>query len=1135
VFDEGHNGLVVKPMSVTATGRLFLWELSCGVQISKQLTYDNIISPDGSIADLPLALTLNSAGLDVVMTPKAWTVVDGLMRRAKRFFAPYEFRVPEQFKDLSTGMTVDAVQGPYADEIYASEIKRTMKRLAELDLLEDPERPDKFSLYKFQAEDVCRLALKRRAYLGHEMGLGKAQPLTARVLTPNGWTTMGKIHIGDEVIGANGKPTKVVGTFPQGIRQIYRVTFNDGSSTECDENHIWAVNTAVRRNRGNDFQTMSLKEIMAKGLMRGRDIYLHYIPIVAPVEFPKSDLPLDPYLLGALIGDGCLKNSSGFSTADEEMLTLLRERLPKEATLVRRAKYDWGIVFNPGHKKARRNNPITDVIRSLGLNVCSKDKFIPETYKTACVEDRLEMLRGLMDTDGHVRPKDNHLEITTASEQLAKDIRDLVCSLGGVAFLKLKTIKQYPLNVYYRLTIIMPEGMNPFRLTRKAEAYHPRVKYQPVRYIKRIEKLDAAPAQCIKVEAENGLYVTDDYIVTHNTIIAVATARVLDNRFVLVVAPAAAIGTMVSGWRHEIARQGVPEENIHLIEKPEDLPTDKSQYPDNGEKHFFLVDYTTLSKDKTEWNSFPCPKCHSTVPAENKGVCKDAVHDYRTAGGHYVENFSKLTCCPICLDKAYRANGCKELDRPSLDKLAKFWTGNYCDPHEGGCGFRAKVRVLPVGRAKHGFVKANPVWKYVTKGMFGTMFVDESHMIRNIASKRSLAVQMLRGIRNVYIMTGTLMANYVSDTFWQLHRLCPCGLFPIGGKYENYLSYDAESSKQTYGSKLGYDGFVKRFEGGTVVQGRGRSKVTRIAEPAAFWRMMSCFMVRRRAEDPEVEGVIQLPPAAMHHEFIEMDSSHKAIYGLSTGEFRNQIQTMIASNAGAAYGAGPTTISASALLPVNEADIKMKLHQLRLMAVCPDQDPAYGESMTTKDARMLELVKGQMNHPDGRLHKTVIFTIFVDHMTRLARLFKDEGIPALVVGGGMGKYEKWMAVDSWRTTDESAVLISTIKTFGTAVNLTPLSEDFDCDMVVFGAPEWSPGPMEQAWKRVHRIGQRSPMNVHYLYHADTIEQYIDELVQAKLKVINAAIDRRNYERDGDVANISAHDIALRVLGGGGGN
>lgn len=605
------------------------------------------------------------------------------------------------------------------------------------------------------------------------------------------------------------------------------------------------------------------------------------------------------------------------------------------------------------------------------------------------------------------------------------------------------------------------------------------------------------------------------------TCMAVALGLCVTKGNILVVAPAAAIGSFSSGWRHEIHRCGVPKENIHLLEKPEDLPDPNKSYEANEYPHFFLVDYTTLSKEKIKFASYTCPTCGDTVSEKDQGCCSSIKHQrfleedvqWGNSGSKenplYIPGSNTLHICPHCVIKSKNA-GTFEEDEPMLEKA---WGGNYCDPHKGGCGWRLITRELTKGRQKKGYTETKPIWKCMHPGMFDVMFIDESQMIRNISSRRSKAVQMIKGCKRIYIMTGTMVTNYVQDVFWQLLRLCPGGMFPVESQFEDFLSYSARNSKKQHGSKMGVTKFLKEFQGSRI-SSRGTCQVHTISHPKTFWKMLACFMVRRRSEDEEVAREVTLPPTEFHTEFIEMDPAHQAIYDLYAGNFKKALGPIQPGNI-------------QQLNSFQPLDLKTRLSNLRQICVCPDQELAYQGSTTTKDARMLEIVQEQISKD----RKTVVFCTFTDHLNRLETLFKQQNIPTVVVTGQTRRGDKWEIIDKWRSTKEAMVMLTTIGCMGQAVNLIPAEgvTDFKVDTVIFGSPDWVPATMYQAWRRVNRIGQTEPVKVYFLYHKGTIEEDMDELLEAKLALIAKAIDRCDHTREGSVAELSAQDIALRVL------
>ena len=135
-------------------------------------------------------------------------------------------------------------------------------------------------------------------------GIGKAQPLDARILTPSGFVPMGTICVGDKVIGSDGKTHHVIGVYPQGEKEVYRVTFRDGSSTRCCDDHLWFTQTRAERDNEISGAVRTLKDIR-KNLRYGTH-FNHQVPRINPVQFAPRKTPpmIDPWLLGMFLGDG---------------------------------------------------------------------------------------------------------------------------------------------------------------------------------------------------------------------------------------------------------------------------------------------------------------------------------------------------------------------------------------------------------------------------------------------------------------------------------------------------------------------------------------------------------------------------------------------------------------------------------------------------------------------------------------------------------------------------------------------------------------------------------------------------------------------------------------------------------------
>lgn len=449
-------------------------------------------------------------------------------------------------------------------------------------------------LLPYQREGIAALLSRHELLLADDMGLGKAQPLDAQILTPSGWKPVKDITPGDAVIGQNGQACRVIGVYPQGLMQTLRVTFSDGAQAECTDDHLWQVQTPSRKWQGAKPRVKTLREIRQR-LRDKSGNYQHFIPIVGPVEFEEAEnLPLPPYLLGALLGDGGLRHRVMFSTSDMEMVSRIGNLLPGGCTIVRSTRYDWRISGTGSGKP----NPVLSALRQLGLmGKGSADKFVPDCFKFASTATRLAVLQGLMDTDGWVT-KDGTVGFSSASQRLAEDVVFLVRSLGGIARLTIKPRKGgLPA---YNLTIAMPQGVLPFALARKAEAYRPRPKYPPARAIVSIEPVGLKLCQCIAVDAPDRLYVTDDFVVTHNTIQAIAALRILYFRRAVESALLVCPASLMTQWQRELARWAPELRVVSLAGKPAERGS-LWQIP----AHVRLVSYETLRADVMDLRDSP--------------------------------------------------------------------------------------------------------------------------------------------------------------------------------------------------------------------------------------------------------------------------------------------------------------------------------------------------------------------------------------------------------------------------------------------------------------------------------------------------------------------------------------------------
>jgi phosphate starvation-inducible protein PhoH and related proteins len=361
---------------------------------------------------------------------------------------------------------------------------------------------------------------------------GRSQPHDRQVLTPEGFRPIGSLRVGDLVIGSNGLPTPVLGVYPQGRREVFRVCAQDGASTLCCGEHLWAVATRDDRRRGKPRRVLETREML--GQLRAAHYHRFELPLISqPVAFPPRDVPLDPYALGLLLGDGSFSAKiTGFTTADHELAVALEQSI-EGIELRYRSTFNYYLRHTAGGQGLKVANPVIVSLRELGLvGKRSPAKFLPEPYLHNSASIRLAVLQGLLDSDGGPvtqRGRTCRIQYTTTSPRLRDDVVFLVRSLGGVAYWRTRPAagrlpgRAGGRDVYHRqdvyvLDIRLPEGLEPFRLARKREAYRLSGGGRPMRFIDRIEPAGVADTLCIQVAAADSLYVTDDFLVTHNTL-----------------------------------------------------------------------------------------------------------------------------------------------------------------------------------------------------------------------------------------------------------------------------------------------------------------------------------------------------------------------------------------------------------------------------------------------------------------------------------------------------------------------------------------------------------------------------------------------------------------------------------------
>jgi len=342
---------------------------------------------------------------------------------------------------------------------------------------------------------------------------GKALRNGEPVLTPSGWANIENLNVGDEVFDGLGNVTKVIGVYPQGKRKLFRFTFDDGTCIDADEEHLWV--TIARHNSKNtkkgDKVILSTKQMISKYGNRPSIANRWRIPCCPVLTLEEKPVKIDPYTLGCILGDGCVSHSASvyFTTSDEIILeNLICEKITKR----KNSKYGYGLLG------------LSEYIKYYNLeNKNFKEKFIPKEYKYNSSNIRLEILKGLMDTDGWVE-KDGCSYFSTGSEQLCDDVCFLVRSLGGTAKVKYIPVTYYTnakgvkveCSPSYRVKISMP--VNPFKLPRKADKWTLKWRVSFDRYVYSIDEIEIDYATCIRVDSDDHTFVTRNHIITHNSL-----------------------------------------------------------------------------------------------------------------------------------------------------------------------------------------------------------------------------------------------------------------------------------------------------------------------------------------------------------------------------------------------------------------------------------------------------------------------------------------------------------------------------------------------------------------------------------------------------------------------------------------
>lgn len=434
-------------------------------------------------------------------------------------------------------------------------------------------------------------------------GTGKSIPVSAHIPTPNGYKFMKDIKVGDKVFGSDGMPTTVLGVFPQGIRDVYKITFSDGRTALCDIEHLWNAYTEGCRYKQHTFTTSQMlkdyKKYTPSNVSTGRDPYRYKyrIPLLSnPVQYKRKDVKIHPYVIGVLIGNGCLISNDKLRVSSPDDFIPMKIAQLTNSYVKKVTKNGYSYEFY--HNKEKYGYPIrTDEFLHdyLDLIDYSYNKTIPDDYLYNDNETRMELLRGLMDTDGSITYSEGRYNVSysSTSRKLLEQIQTIIWSFGFIANIVddnrrdkytegyCGTLNIRVPNYFKKYLFSYPEKLRIAELASKRHDHQ-----QPFRHllIKDIRFSHKEECQCIYVDSPDHLYLTEDFIVTHNTFMACYSAIKVGLR-TLIIVPTSGIKKQ---WGETLTGMfNVDQSRVKLVNSPKDFI--------NVKEDFVVVSQASLS------------------------------------------------------------------------------------------------------------------------------------------------------------------------------------------------------------------------------------------------------------------------------------------------------------------------------------------------------------------------------------------------------------------------------------------------------------------------------------------------------------------------------------------------------------
>lgn len=586
--------------------------------------------------------------------------------------------------------------------------------------------PDGLAYMGYQKAGIAFARGKPGILFGDEMGLGKLHPVDTKILTPHGWKVIGELKIGDSVIGSNGFATKIKGVFPQGVKQSFRVRFSDGSSVQAGAEHLWTVAYWCGGKRLDELvlTTQQIQDRPKLTIKRGaRESILDlaktplYLPMLSgPVHFQSTvEPPIKPYVMGLCLAHAYMQGDGICITVGTQDSQFTLDQIEGSGYGIGSAK-PYGGAFRiglPGFK---------NFIRELDLERLSGELFIPDIYKLACPQDRIDLLQGLMDSNGSVTRAKNRLTYHTTSFRLGADVQEIVESLGGIASVRTYDRIAEGKATEYQVRIRLPEWVKPFRLPRKVARYNPGRLASPCRTFIGVDYIRDADSVCISVEAEDHLYLTEHCILTHNTIEIIGVIN--DDPSIkkaIIVCPA----KLKINWHRELTKWLIRPMNVAIVDTDRTFQT---------EADIWIINFEILHKYVDPEASFLVGVGHP--------------NDY----GAYAQ-------------AKWKMEGERGHRRRNYHKLVPHGALTFCVPHDRN-----------LTQEEYWHVKQRPLNRLVD-----LVAVDEAHRIKDPKARQTVCTRAVFSRRKI-AATGTPMLNELGEVF-ELANFCSPVEFPNKWKF----------------------------------------------------------------------------------------------------------------------------------------------------------------------------------------------------------------------------------------------------------------------------------------------------------------------------------------------------------------